>query len=430
MIRPLNPRPLNPAYFKADEEYFIMDRNGKHSKFIPLNASERHNAISKEAYFLAAKRGFAPGEDQQDWYWAEEDTDDKIFSQDLEPNERYSALMTKFFTSENIDELTETELAKKFMDFMHSNHKYLTAIKKEITSRSTFDLRNVSILTSDTPLSWMTKRALLIADSTLLGHPTNKFTEYKTEGFCTDPAYDIWEDVTYCTNCPDLLELGYWLKRCRGLLERGDVFYYPKVKVERVRTQYQGYQQFDWGTTEDHLYDALVSSRKIVQNMRDNPLKADFIRAIIEIVKIHLPFVGRVDLSAFSKISCDEHRRLETFRSFFREQFLELSSNEGSVSFDRNLQRIGIRIRNGVRALASDFRSLRRKAAFQSVGATIGTVVATLLAINSEVFPMLPTILGPSVGLTVFLKFIEEDYEKLSRLKDSPYYYLWILESK
>jgi hypothetical protein len=35
-------------------------------------AGQRHDSVAETAYFLAEKRGFAPGGDLEDWYAAEE----------------------------------------------------------------------------------------------------------------------------------------------------------------------------------------------------------------------------------------------------------------------------------------------------------------------------------------------------------------------
>jgi len=49
-------------------------------------ATVRHAMIAEAAYFLAEKRGFASGLEQQDWFAAEQIVDDEFFKPSAERN--------------------------------------------------------------------------------------------------------------------------------------------------------------------------------------------------------------------------------------------------------------------------------------------------------------------------------------------------------
>lgn len=392
-------------------------------KLLPKNKNERESIIQKLAYDLAQKRGFAPNKEKEDWHEAEKILDQRIFGQTLVPNEIYGALMTKFYSSVELD-ISPNDLAIAFIKFIQSNKDHLKQIAAPNAENNLHNFRNISLLAQNTELSYLTKRSLFLADSTLLGHAFEPEIKYDWSSYTPEHIYEPVTSETHCyTNCPNFAELGSWLKACKGLLENGDLFYYPKTKI--VSRSYDWHAPEEVSTNEDYLYDAVVSSRKIVEPITNDLWKTSLARVITQ---VEVPYLDHVDLIHFSKISCDEHHHLEVFRDHMREQFLDIFNNEGNESFDQNLQRIGINLRKGVRGLTSDMKSLNNTTALQTIGATIGTIAATLVAINSSLFDAWATVLGAGGGLAVFLKTVESHKEKQRLLENSPYYYLWLLE--
>lgn len=389
--------------------------------------NERLKKIEEESYLLSLKRGFKPGKDLDDWLVAEKKVDGQMFNQNLTPNERHGLLMAKFFSSIDLNETPSKEISLAYLDFMYTNYTLLKGRSKLDHSDSSIDFRNISILTKETKLSFLTKRSVLVGDSTIMSHEADpkNLVVYKAYNDFSDYTYNVYEDISHYTNCPDLIELGEWLKSCKELLELGDVFYYPKIMIEKVR-QDQMHGEHSFTTIhEDLLYDAIVSSRKIIQPGNRYKNNNQLIRAIVQ---IELPVIDNTSLSDFSKISCDEHISLERFRTFFREQFIELLINEGNESFDKNLHKISFQILNGVSHLKRDFSIFKGKSAIQSIGAVIGTTTATLIAINSALFKDLQLILGAGGGVALFTKIIEGFYENNKEIKNSPFYYMWLIE--
>lgn len=48
-------------------------------------AERRHSLVAEAAYFRAARRGFAPGHEVDDWLEAEREIEDRLFSGELPP---------------------------------------------------------------------------------------------------------------------------------------------------------------------------------------------------------------------------------------------------------------------------------------------------------------------------------------------------------
>ena len=337
--------------------------------------------------------------------------------------------MKDFFALEASIPSTDEEFAKKFLDFIRINRKSLEPTRNESALKNQkFVNNNIALVSPTFPLNFITKRLLMISDSTLLSPLSDQFAKYNQITTNYSFTYQSFNEVNFMSNCNNLVELGRWLIECRSLLEHGDIFYYPNIQTEERSVNYQMNQASPIVTSEDNLIDNLINYRKVVQQMENVLPRSDYLRAITQ---VEIPFIDGVDLDDFCKINCDEHHHLECFREFLREQFLELSINEGSESFERTTGLIGSRITKGLKGLTSDFQSIKRKAAFQATRATICTLVATLVAINSGFLPFLPSIWGTGGGgLVAFLQLIERNYEKMKRLKESPFYYLWLLGKK
>ena len=79
---------------------------------------------------------------------------------------------------------------------------------------------------------------------------------------------------------------------------------------------------------------------------------------------------------------------------------------------------------------------MRRHTLFQvGSGLVIGTVVATLVAINdaalsSNTITQLLTYLGTGGGVISISKFLEDYLNKKQMLSERPYYFLWLFHKK
>ena len=348
---------------------------------------------------------------------------------------QYSETMRTFFRGVNKKiEADPTKLALAYADHFwktsdqihrHSHQKVLLPQDR---------LENVSILARDTSLAFMTKRVTLVADTTVITHygeGSHIFYEYKD----TPPAGDDFlglarsNDTTCYLRCPNLQELGEWLKKCKPLLLKGDVFYFPDIFVHRGKEGYGTDVMEEWDTDEsiEPLCDLIIKSKKLVDTTQGHVIKSQFVRPILQ---LDLPYIENVDLGTFSKMTSDQSDVIQRFRDFLRYKFLDLKQNEGSESYDANLAKIEIELRDGVRSLNSDYQALKHKMAFQVTGAILASTTATLVAINSAAFGVLPQVLGTSGGLFAVMSAFEKYLSERHKLHDSPLYYLWLFSKK
>ena len=363
-----------------------------------------------------------------DWRAAESQLDEEIFGQKLTPQDFYRSMMIKFFMSDAASADEDVSMAKAFMKFTYDNRELLKGFAGAYESPQTFDFRNVGVLLENDSMSYLTHRSMLLTDATLMSHqgePTHSFLKIPDSG----GDKHVYRDQSLVSSCADLTELGNWLKDYRELLIQGDVFYYPRIHAWETAEDwsFSGHVDPTPSLVEgDHLFDALVSSGKVIRRQGDDPVRTKLVQMVAE---IELPFVDSVSGRDFSKICCDERQALESFRDFLRGQFLELLANEGSESFARNLARIGIEIRRGTRALARDYRAAHKKTAIQVTGASIGTVVASLVAIDAELYQHLPAIVGVGGGVAAILGLSESLLDRLGKARSDEHYFLWLLRS-
>lgn len=336
----------------------------------------------------------------------------------------YAKTMTEFFR--NVDQSVATsplELVKAFA-------KYFVDGDRQVSVKLPSDkIYNISIVASETSLSFLTKRVPLVADTTVLTHfrgQPHLFYDY-VDSPASWGANKI--DTKCYIRCPDLNELGKWLIDCKPLLEQGEVFYFPDI----LMSQYTENRYDDTGNTDEkehsiaHLCDLIIENRKITDIINGAILKSKLVRPIIS---LDIPYIENVNMCEFSKITLDEHFSLERFRNFLRHKFLDLKKAESGESFDAEMEKIGIELSEGVRQLGSDFSAMKRKSAFQATGGLIASVTAILVAVDGAVFDNLSKIIGSGGGLFILGKALEDHIDKKKRLQESPYYYLWLLSKR
>jgi hypothetical protein len=290
-------------------------KSSKNTKLTFSSVDERKNAIERKAFEVYKDRqGKGRGkisvrdepanihspsrlvernDEKEDWYEAEKSIDQTVFGQALTPRELYQALMVRFYSRTNMEELSDQELAKEYHLY---SYEFQEDVRKVTTiEENHFDFRNVALLMEQTEIPFLTKRILILAETSLLSHGTEKYYNFHHKQTFAD-SYGYWDQDRYLTNCPSLDEMGDWLRHARPLVEAGEIFYYPKIRIE------PGYQ--------DHLFDAIIQSRKFVQSVSASQIRTKLIRSV---VNINLPIIDNIDLADFSKITMDEHQHLEKF---------------------------------------------------------------------------------------------------------------------
>lgn len=388
------------------------------NKIIPKSIGERRKLISRLASKIAEEnQSKSPSSNVQNWLEAEKIVDQEVFSLAKSPQEFYQSIMLKFLSYHDLDHISDEELANRYFSFLYENAT-LFDVKTRLSTEF-LGMRNISLLTAGSDLDFLTKRSLLLAHTTLFGH------SLETEKKVFKRTGTTYVDHTCYAYCPDPAKIGKWIKSCKLLIENGELIYVPHLE-EHLEEWANGFPSYSDVEGSNYVYDALIQSRSVVQRTMGTKLKYDFIRSI---VTIDLPFIDDVGLDEISKITLDERQSVESFRDFIRENFLELIDKEGDEHYEQGLERIAIKIRQGVRALNSDIRNLSSKSALQATGATIGTAVASLVAIDSTIFNTITTIAGTSGGLMVLLNTINDHLSKKRQFRDNPFYYFWIISN-
>jgi hypothetical protein len=324
--------------------------------------------------------------------------------------------MKKFFEIYS-SEMTPLEVAEKFGNYFFDNKiNKLFDFKQD-------DTFNVSVLNKQTPLSFMTKRLILISDTIILtqyGEKRNLINRWEY------PQVYPEDKLFYNTylSCSNLHELGNWLIDCKDLLENGDIFFYPEVLQE---TDYYVEMAGEYGKREvvkSDLVDVIVNKRQISDILTTDPIKSKLLKPIAQ---IKLPYIDEVDLHLFSKITTDESESYLRFKNFFRQKLLELNDIEGDESYNHKIEILSIKMLRDLDSLNNDFKKIKSKRAFQLSGASIATATATLVAISSIAFGLLPELLSAGGGGFMFFKAFQDYFISASDIRNSPYYYLWLL---
>ncbi|MCP9944679.1 hypothetical protein LUX12_07635 [Streptomyces somaliensis] len=315
----------------------------------------------------------------------------------------------------------------------------LNPVKRLFTSASPF---HVSIATADASLDWLTKRVTLISDTLLLSH--NGAGKYHKLGFeCEEdrwgppelyslPMHEIKQGFKqYGFLCPDLYSLGKWLVEAEQLLKSGLAWYMPSYVVIKGDT----HSEVREAPERDHLYkynryhrsnlDFLVNSRKAVDVSPVQPLKSQLVRPILE---IELPFIEGVSLQDFSNITVDEFVSYSAFRDFLRMSFLQMDDSLNAVQSERELLKLGLDIKDQVRAARNQMLQARKKRAVGVTGAAIGSVGAVLVAAYGPALQTAIATLGASGGVWGIIHAMAEN--SMRPLREDKWYYVWVLAEK
>lgn len=278
----------------------------------------------------------------------------------------------------------------------------------------------------------LTKRVALVTDSLVLSnHWRGTYHEvgaYRSDHYGLAPEAVMrmvsreHTEGSYGITTPDLGELGRWITAAEPLLRAGLVWYLPSYSTVR-RTEVDGRRWPPVSVRQKDIVDLFVTGRRAVDASGVNPFTSRFVRAILE---IDLPFVDGVGLRDFGRITVDEFDSYRAFRDFARLKFLDLDQAMDSVQSQRELLRIGLEIRDQVRASHAEMARVRTTRAVAAGGAVIGTVGAALVAVyGPAIQPALAT-LGATGGLWGIVHAATGNSVRSLR-EGTPWYYVWAL---
>jgi hypothetical protein len=231
----------------------------------------------------------------------------------------------------------------------------------------------------------------------------------------------------YGMHCPDLAELGRWLLGARDLLEAGLVWYLPTYSVvtHHVGAGDEPYLQ-RYGTAERaKAVDFLVRDGRAVDTSDVWPNKSHLVRPLL---RMDLPFMDGVGMRDFSKITIEEFGSYSAFRDFLRKSFLEMDQSLNAVQADHEVAKLGLHIRDQVRAARSEMEKVRQKRSVAVTGAVVGTVAAVLVAVCESLLAAAITALGTGGGLWTYMNAAAENNTHV--LGETKWHYVWVLAKK
>ncbi|WP_162788437.1 hypothetical protein [Amycolatopsis albispora] len=226
-------------------------------------------------------------------------------------------------------------------------------------------------------------------------------------------------------HCPDLPALGEWLLDAEPLLKAGLAWYLPRYATaaeEVVHGQALGRM-----TSPQRVgaVDYLVKDGRAIAATTEEPVKSRLVRPILA---IDLPFVDGIELREFSKITVEEFSAYSAFRDFMRQRFLDMDEAVDDVRSETELAKLGLQIKDEVRAIRSEMDKVKRKKSLAMSGAAVGTVGAVLVAVYGPALQAAVATLGATGGLW---GIIHAKAENTTRdLRDSKWYYVWALMKK
>ncbi|MGK5628197.1 hypothetical protein [Streptomyces sp. URMC 123] len=311
----------------------------------------------------------------------------------------------------------------------------------------------------------VTKRAVLVSDTLLLSHnghgaPHRVGTFLRqphlpspgaAEEPCRLPAGPFTTEILRMY-CPDMEDLGRWLLNTEPLLRAGLAWYLPTYSVSRDEA-FRGMTGADLSAaapTVDRaaptvdgtaptvdgaaptahsevpgLLDFLRTGRRVVAQGDTPSLKSQVVRPVVE--DVDLPFLDGVPTDVFSAVTVEEFHAYRAFRSWLRQEMLNLDTALNAMESERELMKISLRIQDGMLGMRSRMGQVRRKRAVAATGAVIGTVSATLVAVHGPAMQAALTALlgGATGGLWGALQAGSENSPRT--LRDDAWYYVWQL---
>ncbi|TDV43215.1 hypothetical protein [Actinophytocola oryzae] len=363
-------------------------------------------------------------------------------------NEIVARQMRQFFRS--LREIRPEGVAKSYGAFQWDrvNESLDNAIE---LSR---DRYHISLSTARENFDQLTKRTALVSDTLLLCHDWTgtyhgigesgpKGRDYISPKYTVaDSNYAVAEWQTqqrehdarqgesttvYGMHCPDLDELGRWLLGARDLLEAGLVWYLPSYSVvtHHVGERRDPYLQTYGALERAKAVDFLVRDGRAVDTSDVWPTKSHLVRPLMQ---VDLPFMDGLSMRDFSKVTLEEFASYSAFRDFLRRSFLEMDQSLDAVQSDQEIAKLGLRIREQVRAARAEMELVRRKRAVAVTGAVVGTVATVLVAVCGSVLAAAITALGASGGLWSYMNAAAENSTRL--LCETNWHYVWVLARK
>jgi hypothetical protein len=307
----------------------------------------------------------------------------------------------------------------------------------ESLSRSRF---NVGIAADVRDLEFLTKRATLVSDTLLLSDSwTGRHipltdrrhrldagnTRLRNAGLTAlDALLQSGKNVQVGMRCSDLEGLGHWLLDAKPLLKAGVAWYLPSYTTFSYRRNWRGEKSEVEPEQPTAAIDFLVRDRRAVDASDVEPIKSQLVRPVL---RAELPFIEGVGLREFGKITVGEFNSFSAFRDFLRVSFLEMDESLNAVQSERELVKLGLHIKDHVRAAHAEMRKARRKRAIAVTGAVVGSVCAVLVAVYGPALAAAVTAFGAGAGSVWGVVHAFAD-NSLRTLREDKWHYVWVLD--
>jgi hypothetical protein len=229
----------------------------------------------------------------------------------------------------------------------------------------------------------------------------------------------------YGMHCANLEALGRWVRDTKPLLTAGLVWYLPRYSIEtRAALNGKILQRVDL-PERFQAVDYLIRDGRAVDASGAEPLKSRLVRPVLQ---VDLPFIEGVNLRDFSKITVGEFAAFSAFRDFLRHSFIDMDDAMNAVAADRELVKLGLQIKDQVRAVGVELGKARRKRAVSVTGAVIGSVGATLVAVYGPALAAAVAAVGAGGGLWGIIHAATENSTRY--LREDKWYYVWMMDKK
>ncbi len=386
-------------------------RHGKYDGF--------HKTIEKEAYFIALRDSFR---NSQDYYWnlAEKKL---LYDSNSNVNKQTEILkkINEIFFNQVDKKQSKEDIAKDYLFFVRENERFLKLATLNFSNR----LSNIALATTDYNLDFIAKRNMLISENPIVGFSGECNTIYEQDEGAFR-AYDISTVTAYQTNCPDLEQLGNWLIACEPLLCEGLLTYIPTLVTEDFDTN-GAIRYSSNNISNDLVFDAVISNKN-VSFLNEPSLKKS--RTIMTIANVEIPIIDQVSTKDWANITIDEYDSFLKFKLLIKEMLCDLIIKENQFDYNNAIEKAGISLEKGFKLLDNDLRKHKIKNTVNTIGGILGTITASLIAINTNLFENAGKIIGSSGTIATLLNLFNQNYDFKIKAEGSEYYYLFLLGRK
>lgn len=303
--------------------------------------------------------------------------------------------------------------------------------------------KNVALLNKFEDKYEIARKTLLLADTSILwetgvvneGQQRNyQLYSCKTDdptGFVYQTSYDY---STYL-QINDIQSLGEFIRNNKELIEKGYLIYIPDIMVDGLckNALWEDYTFIDYPSKE--VYEKLLNEKSNASSItsRNKFLEDFYLRSIVQ---VEIPYINDCSNENLIRAMENYSNEFSKFRLYLESEFLKLYEANNSESFDTNIKKVGINIKNGVALLNSDIKKINRHFAIK-IGSSfvVGFAVATLVAINGSLFnssnlERIISYLGTGGGIVSIANFVEQCLDEKQIIREQPFYFIWLIHKK